>query len=444
MFKGHPKGLMVLFFTEMWERFGFYTMLALFTLYMKHYFGWDTEKSGQVYGLYLAFVYFTPLVGGFIADKFLGYRKTINIGAAILMVGYALLAIPNPTEMFFYMALAVLVIGNGLFKANISVLVGNLYDTNSPLKDAAYNIFYMGINVGAFLAPIAASFLRNKAPLYVKEWFGITVNGFNLAFGAAAVGMLLSLVIFNIYKEFYLDSDRVKHEEASVNGKEISPEQEKERIFALLVIFFIVIFFWMAFHQNGFALTLFADESVRRTVSLFGYTISIPPELYQVFNPLFILILTPVVVGFFGYLAKKGKEPSTPAKIGIGMLLTGFAFMIMVGASLAGGNLDNNSASPMWLISTYLVVTFGELCLSPMGLSFVSKVAPPRMKGLMMGGWFVATAIGNYLAGFVGRYYHVWPHSKFFLLLSVLAFVSFGLVMLSLKKLNHATREEID
>ncbi len=346
--------------------------------------------------------------------------------------------------MFFYMALAVLVIGNGLFKANISVLVGNLYDTNSPLKDAAYNIFYMGINVGAFLAPIAASFLRNKAPLYVKEWFGITVNGFNLAFGAAAVGMLLSLLIFNIYKEFYLDSDRVKHEEASVNGKEISPEQEKERIFALLVIFFIVIFFWMAFHQNGFALTLFADESVRRTVSLFGYTISIPPELYQVFNPLFILILTPVVVGFFGYLAKKGKEPSTPAKIGIGMLLTGFAFMIMVGASLAGGNLDNNSASPMWLISTYLVVTFGELCLSPMGLSFVSKVAPPRMKGLMMGGWFVATAIGNYLAGFVGRYYHVWPHSKFFLLLSVLAFVSFGLVMLSLKKLNHATREEID
>ncbi len=444
MFKGHPKGLMVLFFTEMWERFGFYTMMALFTLYMDSYFHWGPKKAGQIYGLYLAFVYFTPLIGGFIADRFLGYRKTINIGAAILMIGYALLAVPNPTEVFFYIALIVLVIGNGLFKANISVLVGNLYESNSPLKDAAYNIFYMGINIGAFLAPITASFLRNKAPLYIKNWFGIAVNGFNLAFAAASIGMIFSLIIFNKYKEFYIASNRIKHEESSVNGKKISPEQEKERILALLVIFFIVIFFWMSFNQNGFALTLFAKDSVRKNVALLGFNINIPPELYQMFNPMFILILTPVVVGLFGYLGSKGKEPSTPAKIGIGMLLTGFAFLIMVVASKLGGNLDNNSVSPMWLISTYFIITFGELCLSPMGLSFVSKVAPPRMKGLMMGGWFVATSIGGYLAGFVGRYYHDWPHSKFFLLLSVLAFVSFGLVMLSLKKLNHATREEID
>ncbi len=444
MFKKHPKGLVVLFFTEMWERFGFYTMLAVFVLYMKYHFGWDTQKSGSVYGLYLFFVYLTPMVGGYIADSFLGYKRTITIGAVFLMLGYAMLAIPNPTETFFYIALGVVVIGNGLFKANISVLVGNLYDTNSPLKDAAYNIFYMGINVGALLAPIAASFLRNKAPLYIKNWLGIDVNGFNLAFGAAAFGMVLSLIIFNVYKEYYEEADRVKHEETAVEGKQISPEQEKERIFALFVIFFIVIFFWMAFHQNGFALTLFADESVRRTVSIFGFTFSLPPELYQVFNPMFILILTPFVVGFFGWLNKKGKEPSTPAKIGIGMLLTGIAFMIMVAASLAGGDLDNNSVSPMWLVSTYFVVTLGELCLSPMGLSFVSKVAPPRMRGLMMGGWFFATAVGNYLAGFIGKYYHVWKHSKFFLILSVLAFVSFLLVMLSLKKLNHATREEID
>ncbi len=444
MFKGHPKGLIVLFFTEMWERFGFYTMLALFTLYMKHYFGWDTEKSGQIYGLYLAFVYFTPLIGGFIADRFLGYSKTINIGASVLLIGYAMLSIPHPSELFFYLSLIVLVLGNGLFKANISVLVGNLYDNNSPLKDAAYNIFYMGINVGAFLAPLVAGFLRNEAPDLIYEWIGIRVNGFNLAFGAASLGMLISLIVFNVFKTYYLDSDRVRHEDSMLNGKQISPEQERERIFALLVIFFIVIFFWMAFHQNGFALTLFADESVRRTVSIFGHVLTIPPELYQVFNPLFILILTPVIVGTFGYLAKKGKEPSTPAKIGLGMLLTGFAFLIMVAASKAGGNLDNNSVSPIWLVSTYFVVTLGELCLSPMGLSFVSKVAPPRMKGLMMGGWFVATAIGNYLAGFVGRYYHVWPHSRFFLLLSVLAFASFGLVLLSLKRLKHATREEID
>ncbi len=425
MLKNHPKGLMTLFFTEMWERFGFYTMLAVFTLYMDETLGWGDGQKGQIYGLFLGFVYFTPIVGGWIADKYFGYRKTIILGAIILGMGYALLSFSGPGRIWlFYTALFVMIIGNGLFKANISVLVGNLYEPGSKFKDIGYNIFYMGINLGAFIAPLAAT--------YLHDLFG----NYNAAFGAAAIGMLLSLVVFEVWKKNYIHADN-KHADGAENQKSqeaenVSPEKEKERIVALGIIFTIVIFFWMSFHQNGFALTLFAQRSTEIIDWL-------KPETYQTFNPFFILLLTPVIVIFFNLLRKRDKEPSSPAKIGIGMFISGLAMLIMVFASQMGGDADANNMSPNWLVSTYFVITIGELFLSPMGLSFVSKVAPARMRGLMMGGWFGATAIGNYLSGFIGSFYNTISHTQFFLILAALLFLSALMIKIVLKKLKHAT-----
>ncbi|NOX90697.1 MAG: peptide MFS transporter [Calditrichaeota bacterium] len=426
MFKNHPKGLMTLFFTEMWERFGFYTMLAVFTLYMDEVFHWSDAYKGQVYGIYLAFVYFTPIAGGWIADRYLGYRNTIKIGAVVMGLGYTLLALSNLGRVWlFFIALAVIVIGNGLFKANISVLVGNLYEPGSPQKDAGYNIFYMGINLGAFIAPLAATVLHKV--------FG----NYQSAFAASAIGMLLSLIVFEVWRNKYMHADHASaagKADESVREKRVDPSIEKERIFALLTIFAIVIFFWMAFHQNGFALTLFAKRSVVHSEWL-------KPETFATFNPLFILILTPLIVTFWNWLNKRGMEPSTPAKIGMGMFISAAAMVIMVVASKMGGDADANNMSPWWLISTYFVITIGELCLSPMGLSFVSKVAPQRMRGLMMGGWFGATAIGNYLSGFIGGFYNTLTHTQFFAILTVLLLISALMVRIFLRRLEHATRD---
>lgn len=499
MFKGHPKGLYVLFFTEMWERFGFYTMLAIFVLYLQENFGWDTATVTNIYGIFLAAVYFTPILGGWIADNLLGYGKTITIGAITMGIGYALMAIPTSSELQLYVALAVVAIGNGLFKANISVLVGNLYaHKDGSLKDAGYNIFYMGINIGAFYAPMAASNIKQ----FFIDNFGTTLaEGYNAGFAAAAFGMILSLIIFQVWKKHYKDADyQSKLQKNDDKDIILTKEQERLRIFALLTIFAIVIFFWMAFHQNGAALTLFARDYVTPTVGKFTFLLfdvlalhgilaillggatalsrnsssrtrgiggvfaligliivilklntlsdqnSIAPEQFAYFNPMFIVLLTPLVVSFFGLLNKRGKEPSSPGKIGIGMLFTAAAFMIMMIASLGlpgvyslGEGTSSITVSPFWLISTYFIVTIGELHLSPMGLSFVSKTAPPKMKGLMMGLWFGATAVGNYLSGFVGRFYQNWEVWQFFALLVVTSLIAALMVRIFLNKLKRAT-----
>jgi POT family proton-dependent oligopeptide transporter len=500
MFKGHPKGLLVLFFTEMWERFGFYTMLAIFVYYMQENFEWDTATATNVYGIFLAGVYFTPILGGWIADNLLGYGKTISLGAIILAAGYALMAMPTDTPMTLYIALTVVCIGNGLFKANISVLVGNLYGhAQGSLKDAGYNIFYMGINIGAFYAPMAAAGIRR----FFMENFDVSLaQGYNAGFGVAAAGMIISLLIFTAFRKNYADADyRAKDKQDAVRDVVLSKEQEKERIVALLTVFFIVIFFWMAFHQNGAALSLFARDYThqivgRITALLFDVvglhallavllggataisakgsskklglgllfvvigivviiiklnsladTNEIAPEQFQSFNPMFIVLMTPLVVAWFGYLNKQGKEPSSPAKIGIGMLVTAVGFLIMVFAAQGlmpvytlGGEHSAITVSPYWLIATYFTLTIAELHLSPMGLSFVSKVAPPKMKGLMMGGWFGATAAGNYLSGFVGRFYQNWELWQFFLLLVATSIFAALMVRFFLNKLKHATR----
>lgn len=503
MFRNHPKGLMVLFFTEMWERFGYYTMLAIFVYYMQENFGWDATKATNVYGLFLAGVYFTPLIGGWIADNLLGYGRTITLGAIVLCAGYALMAIPTDSPMQLYIALAVVCIGNGLFKANISVLVGNLYEhTQNSLKDAGYNIFYMGINIGAFYAPMAAAGIKN---FFIGN-FGVPLEiGYNAAFGVASAGMIMSLLVFRIFRKVYQDADyQSKHRVDTKRDLSLTKEQERERIVALITVFIIVIFFWMAFHQNGAALSLFArdftdkivgkltyvlfdviglhallavllgtvfafgkNSSARtRTISVgfavIGATVllfklntlpaqnKIDPERFQIFNPMFIVLITPLIVTYFGALNRKGKEPSSPAKIGIGMVITAIAYMVMLIASIGlpgvyslseGSSLSEAiRVSPYWLIGTYFTITLAELHLSPMGLSFVSKVAPAKMKGLMMGGWFVATAAGNYLSGFVGRFYQHWELWQFFLLLVITSLSAALLLRLYLNKLKHATR----
>ncbi|MFH1878875.1 MAG: peptide MFS transporter, partial [Candidatus Omnitrophota bacterium] len=371
----HPKGLYILFFTEMWERFGFYTMLAILALYMKYHFNMPKETSGQIYGAFLALVYFTPLLGGWIADRCWGFVKTIALGAIVMGVGYGLLYFPD--KRMFFIALLFVVIGNGLFKPNISTLVGNLYKKGDALKDAGFNIFYMGINIGAFYAPWVASFMRTKF-----ETIPGSGNGWGFAFLAAAVGMFVSLVILLAFAKRFAGADNL-HKEAAEEKASVSPKEEKNRLMALFSVFGVVILFWMAFHQNGFALTFWADECTLTSQK---------PEIFQMANPFFVVLFTPVLIWFWSLFRKN--EPTTPTKIGFGMLLTAAAFAIMwVGATKLEALGIGGRVGVSWLLSSYAVVTLGELCLSPMGLAFVSKVAPARMKGLMMGGWFAATAV---------------------------------------------------
>jgi POT family proton-dependent oligopeptide transporter len=463
----HPKGLAVLFFTEMWERFGFYTMLFIFALYLDEYFHF--RHTGPIYGGYLALVYFTPIAGGWVADRILGFRRTIMLGAILLAAGYGLMAIKVPespqmerqvvaaeqahTQAFadwqkrgeaakeagqsfdepqplydgpgrtsgrtlLFISLIVLVIGNGLFKPNISVMVGNLYPEGSPLKDSAFNIFYMGINIGAFFAPLTAAFLRNR----LGWWW---------AFGAAGVGMLISLLIFHGFRRHIEHAEIGQHSDSVVKGPELTRKQEWNRIFALLAIYAIVILFWMAFHQNGFTMTFWARDA---TGPIFGF--QIPPEAFGAANAFFVVTLTPLVVWFWSSLRKRKLELSTPGKMGIGMVLTAAAFGIMGMAGRLGG--DFGRVSPLWLIAAYLVVTLGELNLSPMGLAFCSKVAPPRYRGLMMGLWFGATACGNYLAGGIEFLWDKWPHSQFFFFLVASSLFAALLLLLVLKKVNAA------
>ncbi len=422
MFKNHPRGLTTLFFTEMWERFGFYTMMAVFTLYMDESFKWSDADKADVYGLFLGAVYFFPILGGWIADKFLGYRNTIRVGAVIMMCGYALLAFSALNRLaLFYGGLAMIAFGNGLFKANISVLVGKLYPPGSKLKDVGYNIFYMGINIGAFIAPLAATALHNQFANY------------NVSFGTASLGMIVSMAIFQLGRRTYQVSEAPESPAARVSNPqprvEMSKKEEWERLASLGILFLIAIFFWMAFYQNGFALTLFAQRSTVEYSFL-------RPETYQFFGPFFIVILTPVIVSIFNALRKRGKEPSSASKIFLGIFIAGASLIVMVFASLMGGNLDQNIMSPAWLINSYLVITVAEILVSPMGLSFVSKVAPPRMGGLMMGCWFGATALGAYSSGLLGRFYSALAHHEYFMLLAGLLFAASLLVLLFLKKLN--------
>jgi POT family proton-dependent oligopeptide transporter len=303
-------------------------------------------------------------------------------------------------------------------------MVGNLYEEGSKLKDTAFNIFYMGVNIGAMLAPLAATFFHNR------------FHSYNLSFGAAAFGMIGSIVIFQAGKKHLVPVSGGAPGVAMQSANErppASPTEDRQRIRTLILLFCIVIFFWIAFYQNGFALTLFAQ----RSTAVYTY---LQPETYQFFAPFFVLVLTPLLVVGFGKMRAAGKEPSSAMKILMGMFIAGLSMLIMVVASLAGGNRDLNIMSPLWLIFSYLVVTAAEILVSPMGLSFVSKVAPQRMRGLMMGFWFSATAAGSYGSGLLGKYYSTIAHHNFFLIIAALLFFSSLLVLLFLKRLNRFSK----
>jgi POT family proton-dependent oligopeptide transporter len=471
----HPAGLYILFGSEMWERYGFYTAAAVMTLYLQRGgFGWSKTDATTLWSYYMMFVYATPLIGGWLADKFLGYRRAVMIGGLLFIGGYALLAQGSPA--IFYVALGLLVAGNGFFKPNISTMVGNLYPASSPLKDSAYNIFYMGINIGAWLAPILAEvalqalagsevleMAKKGTPLSAEQAAALR-SGFLMAFYMAAGGMTLGTLMVAAFYRKLAAADR-RHvplkdadPEAISVTEDLAPAEdgasaieqvaESTRITALLVIFGIVIVFWMVFHQNGITMTYWADENTDWRVS---------GVVSNSINPFWIVTLSLPLVGVWDWLRKRGLEPSTPAKMALGMLLTSLAFVILFVAAKSGGDqtfvtdaqghfvLDEHNelkaiqhrVSPLWLIFAYMVISLGELMLSPMGLSLVSKVAPSRMRGLMMGGWFVATAIGNKLT-VIGVLWTKWYHSSFWLLCSLSALGMALILLLLLRPLKKA------
>jgi POT family proton-dependent oligopeptide transporter len=561
MLKGHPKGLLVAFFANMGERFGFYTMIAIFNLFLQAKYGYNAAEAGQIYGIFLFFVYFLPLLGGIIADKVLGYGKTISIGLVVMFIGYFLLAMPttmNSGLMFVVLALGVISLGTGLFKGNLQALVGNMYDDPrySSKRDIAFNIFYMGINIGAMFAPTAAEevvnwILKTKNYFYdaripalahrylggdignISEFLTIAQNqdpsvsmdslaqfsesyvntlsqSYHYGFGVACISLIVSMIIFWGFRKYYQQADfSEKQKAASIEHKDqvitLTPAQTKQRLIALGLIFSVAIFFWMSFHQNGLCMTFFArdytvpfvDRPTNLLFDLFGllpFFLSVigviflfrkksdaktriigaaafigfaflayvryqgyddvnafTPQKFQHFNPFFIVALTPIIIGFFHYLGRKGKEPSAPKKIGIGMIITSVGFLIMVFGSLSllgyspkeiGGVVapENKLVSVNWLIFTYFTLTVAELFISPMGISFVSKVSPPQYKGLMQGGWLAATAIGNYLVSIIGWF---WTKVSLWFLWTILVaccLLSALFVLSILKRLEKATQ----
>lgn len=563
MFKGHPKGLLVAFLTNMGERFGFYTMMAILVLFLQARFGLTEDSAGGIYSWFYFAIYALALVGGLMADATNKYKTIILFGLVIMFLGYALLMVPGLSKTIVIVGLFTIALGNGLFKGNLQAVVGQMYDNEqySKFRDTAYMLFYMGINVGAFFAPFVATGVRNwylktngflhdgSLPAICHQFIDGTLEdpgelqtlanqvsldgkvsdltafantyldafstGYNYAFGIAAGAMIISTLVYIFYGKLLPKKEKKSGEKGITISEKplaipiafvsaavvaflislvkdfatgmafglfagfvtwiimISKKEEKSRVIALILVFFVVIFFWMSFHQNGLTLTFFARDYTVKAVDPYTYMFftlenilsvialiagivlivgkkrnmntrliggalliagssaayyffskadsqnPIAPEVFQSFNPLFIVSLAFIIMAFFSMLNKRGKEPSTPRKIGIGMIIAALGFVIILVASL---NLvsphelkivdetgaikynpvpDSSRVMPYWLISSYLILTIAELFLSPMGLSFVSKVAPSRFQGVMQGGWLLATAVGNKLL-FIG------------------------------------------
>ncbi len=595
MLKNHPKGLLVAFFANMGERFGFYTMMAILVLFLQVRFGLSEEVAGDYYSWFYFGIYALALIGGILADYSKKYKLVILVGIVVMLTGYAMMAMPGVSLNITLLSLFVIALGNGLFKGNLQAVVGQLYDNEKygKLRDSAFMIFYMGINVGAFFAPFAATGVRdwwlktngflqdgslpslchqmlngkltdttqfaslaNKVSLtgpvtdlnaFATAYLDVFSRGYNYAFGIAAIAMVISLLVYIFFNKHLPNKQEVvaeKIEKTSAENKSSlitivvallvgglvtflvsllkdyktgmaigllgtfvtwiimsSTKEEKARVTSLILVFFVVIFFWMSFHQNGLTLTFFARDYIVKQVGPFTnifFTLpsilsfiagigglflafgknklsnrligaamtvsgaalcyyfiskssslnSISPEVFQSFNPLFIVFLTPMVMGVFAWLNKIGKEPSTPRKIGIGMIIAAIGFLVVLVGSLSllsphdlNGQAvpDSSRVNPYWLISSYLVLTIAELFLSPMGLSFVSKVAPQRFQGLMQGGWLLATAVGNKLL-FVGSFFwgklDLW---QLWLIFIVCCLLSASFIFSIMKRLERVT-----
>ena len=468
MFEGQPKGLFALALANTGERFGYYTMLAVFALFLRANYGLSPALAGTIYSSFLMLVYFLPLIGGIMADKF-GFGKMVTTGIIIMFGGYLLLSVPlggdSVALVVMLVALLLIGLGTGLFKGNLQVMVGDLYNDSKyqDKRDAGFSIFYMAINIGALFAPTAAIKIKE----YAEVSLGYSSNdAYHFSFAVACASLILSIAIYYMFRSTFRHTEGGTKKDAvkadASTEPELSKEETKQRIVALCLVFAVVIFFWMAFHQNGLSLTYFADEFTAQSAeglqamcfdvwnlvavifivyalfSLFqsktgkgkaisaviicmalaflclqydadgNVTVSAP--IFQQFNPFYVVALTPVSMAIFGSLSARGKEPTAPRKIAYGMIVAAIAYALMAFSSFglpmpqtemgADGNpvaVHVADVTPNLLITVYLILTFGELLLSPMGISFVSKVAPPKYKGMMMGGWFVATAIGNQL-----------------------------------------------
>lgn len=469
-YKGQPKGLWTLALANTGERFGYYTMLAVFVLFLGDNFGFDAGWASETFSSFLFFVYLLPLLGGMLADRY-GYSKMVVIGIFIMFAGYLILSIPlggaNPALVAMCVGLLLVSLGTGLFKGNLQVMVGDLY--NAPefrdKRDSGFSLFYMAINIGALFAPTAAIAIMDWAQ---KSLGYCKADSYHFAFAVACVSVIASIVIYYLGKSTFahVTGAQKKADAAVAEAKVAETPAEndtKERIVCLCLVFAVVVFFWMAFHQNGLTLTWFADEYTATTstgiesmmfdvrnllacifivyglfglvqargvarilaaamvvVSMLflynmvpapGVVTKVDAPIFQQFNACFVVMLTPVSIAFFNWLGKKGKEPKAPVKIGLGMIVAAAAYLMMTLASIGLPAADPNThvhqadVAPTLLVNTYLILTFAELLLSPIGISFVTKVAPAKYKGMMMGGWFVATAIGNKLVGIPG---HMW------------------------------------
>lgn len=601
MFKGHPKGLIVAFFSNMGERFGFYTMMAILVLFLQARYGLSAESAGNYYSWFYFAIYALALFGGFLADWTGKYKLVIGAGLVIMLAGYILMAIPGMPLALVLAGLFTIAFGNGLFKGNLQAVVGQMYDNPqySKVRDAAYMLFYMGINIGAFFAPYAATAMRNwylksqgflhdgslpalchaflngrltepqaishfenlaskvsgkivmgaeQLTTFAQAYLDAFSRGYNYAFGIAGGAMIISLLVFVVFNKYLPAKERKKAEPekkpAAVYLKNVSAiiialalmlatallfrflmndfalglalglfvgfvsiivrvstREEKPRVVALILVFAVVIFFWMSFHQNALTQTFFARDYTVKEVdrftniffnlkSILAFIAScaglilfftrkkplekiislvvfagagaltyyfvrsykdlnpIAPEIFQSFNPLFIVVFTFPIMSIFTWLRNKGKEPSTPRKIGLGMILAAVGFLIMLLGSInlvspktiaLQGLTEWTRVSPYWLISSYLIITIAELFLSPMGLSFVSKVAPERFQGLMQGGWLLATAVGNKLL-FVGSY--LWDRTELWLVWGIFVaccLLSAAFIFSIMKKLEQAT-----
>jgi POT family proton-dependent oligopeptide transporter len=401
----HPPGLYVLFFTELWERYSFYSMMAILALYMNESLHFDVAHVGRVYGLYQAGVYLMPVAGGLIADRWLGFTRAVIVGGALMMLGHLVLgaeALP-----FFYSGLVLLACGSGLLKPNVSTLVGNLYRNRPELRDQGFNIYYMGVNIGAFVSPLTVSWLR-------------THYGWSVAFMSAAVAMLFSLLIFISFRRYVAEAE-VKTTENAAGAGALSADEVRSRVITLLAIFGISLVFWIAFYQIFYTFTFWARDSTATSWN---------PETFQVFEPLGVILLSPVLVALWASLQRRNSEPSTPVKMLLGVVLVAAAFGMLAYAGTIGG--DTGRVSPLWLITANVLIAIGEIALSPMGMSLVNRLSPPRLRGLMMGGWFASLGIGGYLSGSIGVYWDRLPHSRFFMLVvAILVVVAVPLSLLT-------------
>ncbi len=448
--KKHPKGLYLLFFTELWERYSYYGMRALLVLYLTTAYisgglGVDPAKALSIYGIYTGSVYFTPIFGGWLTDQYIGLRRAITIGGITMACGDFTIFLTHSKSGLFT-GLALLVIGNGFFKPNISTLVGELYPRNDKRKDAAFTIFYMGINLGAFFAPLVAGYLAED--LFLKPMANGSMHyGFKWAFLASSIGMVTGQIIFAIFSKKFLGQvglrpNKVLAAEANIDQNVPLTRKEKQRTKAILILACFVVFFWAGFEQAGSSFTLYTKNFIDRDI--FGYTI--PVAWFQSVNPLFIIILAPILSSVWLKLSNsKRGDLNMTTKMGFGMILLGLGFMVLVPAVLQTGSDEQHvivKANLLFIIFTYLLHTLGELFLSPVGLSLVSKVAPVKIASLLMGVWMAAIGVASLLAGQLASLTEKLGYLEIFTSIGTIAII-LGLILLSIsRKLVSMMREE--